>query len=355
MVLKVLQIGLVVLAVVGVALFGYRALRQHQAGQRMALSGSHAIDETGFVRIGGIPQWVSIRGEDRRNPVLVVFHGGPGAAFQIIGYEAMRPWEKDFTVVQWDQRGAGRTFGRNGADGSGALSIDRMAQDGVEVVQHALSLTGQSKAIVLGASWGSILGVEVARRRPDLLHAYVGAGQVADMQANEAEGYKGLMARLKARGETKAQAQLAEIGPPPYASLDVLLRQRKILTAHPPASERGLVTGALAAALSAPGARLADVADWLGGQTFSTNQLYVPMMTYSDLDDGRSLAVPVVVIQGDEDIQTPTILAKAWLEGLQAPRKDFVLITGGGHNALLTLPGPFLAALNEHVRPLAVR
>lgn len=106
------------------SLAGYRALRQAQAAERQALHGPNAIEEAGFVRIGGIDQWISIRGEDRRNPVLAVLYGGPGAAFQIIGYDVMRDWEADFTVVQWDQRGAGRAFGRNGAEGVGELSID---------------------------------------------------------------------------------------------------------------------------------------------------------------------------------------------------------------------------------------
>lgn len=344
-------LAIVVLLVVGLA--GYRALRQHQAAERQALEGQNAIDEAGFVRIGGIDQWVSIRGEDRSNPVLVVLHGGPGAAFQLIAYEAMRPWEKDFTLVQWDQRGAGRTYGRNGAAGSGELSIDRMAADGVEVVQHALARTGQDKAIVLGASWGSILGVEIARRRPDLLHAYVGAGQVVDMQMNEAVGYDALMAKLRAQGDAKAQARLAAVGPPPYAGLGVLMRQRQILMAHPPASERGLYGRLLPVVFTAPGAGLKDIADWFAGQKFSIGRIYPEMMAYSDHDAARPFAVPVVIIQGDEDIQTPTVLARAWFDKLQAPEKQFVLIPGGGHTAIFMTPEAFHAVLKAHVRPLA--
>jgi proline iminopeptidase len=343
----------VVLAVVVAGLAGYRAFRQAQAADRLALRGPNAISESGFVRIGGIEQWVSIRGEDRSNPVLVVLHGGPGSAFQVITYEAMRPWERDFTVVQWDQRGAGRTFGRNGPKGSGELSIDRIAADGVEVLQHALSRTGQEKALVLGVSWGSILGVQVARRRPDLIHAYVGAGQVVDMQANEAVGYDGLMARLKARGETKAAEKLAAIGPPPYADMGVLLKERNILMAHPPASERGLYRNAVIAALSAPDTGLKDIRDWLAAGQFSIGKLYGEMMAYSDRAAPAPIPVPVVIIQGDEDIQTPTVLARAYFDSLQAPSKTWVIIPGGGHSAVFAMPAEFHAALLKHARPLA--
>lgn len=350
------KIVLAVLAVVAVLLLSftvYRAMRQSDVAERQALRGPNAIDEAGFVRIGSIDQWVSIRGEDRRNPVLVVLHGGPGAGFQIIGYDAMRPWERDFTVVQWDQRGAGRTFGRNGKTGSGALSIDQMADDASEVVRYALARTGQAKAIVLGASWGSILGVQVARRSPELVTAYVGAGQVVDMAANEAVGYEGLMARLKARGQTKAAAKLAAIGPPPYAGLSVLLKERRILMTNPPASERGMLTAVAASALFAPDTRLKDVWDWQAGQFFSIGKLYGPMMAYSDRTAAPVIPVPVVIIQGDEDIQTPTSLARAWFDTIQAPSKTWVSVPGGGHNAILAMPEAFHAALVEHVRPLA--
>lgn len=338
-------------AIIGLA--GWRAWRQAQGARAQRLAGPSAIDEAGFVQIGGLDQWVSIRGEDRANPLLVLLHGGPGAGFLLIGYAGMRHWERDFTVVNWDQRGAGRTFGRNGRKALGELSIERMTADAVEVIEHALARTAQAKAIVLGASWGSILGVAVARRRPDLVAAYVGAGQVVDMSENEAVGYASLMARLQSRGKVRAAAKLAKIGPPPYASLDVLLRERRIVFASAPASERGFVSRVLAAALVAPGAGLKDVWDWVVAQQASIGRLYEPLMAYSDRS--AEMPVPLVMIQGDEDIQTPTRLARAYFERLEAPSKAFVTLPGGGHNAVLAMPDAFHRALLENVRPLAAR
>jgi pimeloyl-ACP methyl ester carboxylesterase len=348
-------IGIGLPAAVAAALAGCRALAQAQGAQRLALSGPDAIDEAGFVPIGGIDQWVSIRGEARANPVLVILHGGPGSALQLISQAALRPWEADFTVVHWDQRGAGRTFGRNGPKGSGELSIDRVAADAVEVVQHALARTGQAKAkaILLGASWGTIVGVAAARLRPDLLHAYVGAGQVVDMAANEEVSYDGLMARLRERGARKAEARLAALGPPPYASLQVLVKQRRILSAYPPRSERGLFRRLFGVVLTAPGVRLADIRDWFAGVRFSTRSLYAEMMAYCDRTAAPAIPVPVVIIQGEEDIQTPTSLARAYFETLDAPQKVFVVIPGGGHTALIAMAETFHEALRTHVRPLA--
>src|SRR5687767_15663033 len=102
-----------------------------QAGSQSA-SVANAIKEEAFVRIGGIEQWISIRGQNVDNPVILVLHGGPGVSNAPFA-PAFVPWEKDFTVVEWDQRGAGRTFGRNGAQLTGTLSIDRLTQDGIEL------------------------------------------------------------------------------------------------------------------------------------------------------------------------------------------------------------------------------
>lgn len=346
-------IGLAAAAVAIAALAGWRTWAQARAAHALRLEGPDSVDDCGFWPIGGLEQWISIRGEDRRNPVLVILHGGPGAAFDLAAYATMRPWLRDFTIVHWDQRGAGRTFGRHGAKGCGRLSIERMADDAVEVIRHALARTGQSKAIVLGASWGSIVGLAAVRRAPDLFHAYVGAGQVVDMAENEAVAYDALLARVEARGATKAASTLRRIGRPPYSGLNVLLQQRRVMFANAPQSERGLVRRVLVAVLVAPGATLKDAWDWVVAQQVSIRRLYAELMAYSDRVPPPASPVPVVVIQGEDDIQTPTSLARDWFETLQAPFKAFVTIPGGGHTAILAMPEAFHAALLEHVRPLA--
>ena len=352
MLLNVVLVGLGFVVLLAILLAACRGLRQAMLARRFALKGPEAIDEAGFVLIGGIDQWVTIRGEDRANPVLLVVHGGPGAGFQIFSHAALRPWEARYTVVHWDQRGAGRTFGRNGPLGSGELSLARMAADGADVVRHVLARTGQPKLILLGASWGSILGLEMVRRDPELYSAFVGAGQVVDMEANEAVGYDGLAARLRARGKTRALARLAAVGPPPYPDMSALIKERQILMAHPPRSEQGLMSRMIVSMLTAPGVRLKDVRDWLAGAQFSMRELYGLLTSYRDTTPPRPLAVPLVIIQGEEDIQTPTSLARAYFEQLQAPSKRYVEIPGGGHMALIAMPDAFLAALELHVRPL---
>ncbi|WP_421930595.1 alpha/beta fold hydrolase [Phenylobacterium sp.] len=329
----------------------YRGWRRLSVARRLVIRTPNGIDQAGFVEIGGLPQWVSIRGEDRANPILLVAHGGPGGSLLPFTYLAWRSWERDFTVVQWDQRGAGRTFIRGGPRGQGQLSIDRMAADGIEVAEHAARTLGQSKVILAGLSWGTILGVEMVRRRPDLFHAYVGAGQVIDIQANEAVGYQGLADRIAKAGDAKAAAALAAIGPPPYADLKTLLAQRKILQRFPPASEKGVMGRLMLGMLFLPGLSLR--AAWLHGKAphFAAGQLAPALMAYRD--SGAPFAVPVVFIQGEEDIQTPTSEVAAYCAAITAPSKQMVLIPGGGHMAMVALAEDFRRALVTHVRGLA--
>ncbi|MGH7695704.1 MAG: alpha/beta fold hydrolase, partial [Gemmatimonadaceae bacterium] len=142
------------------------------------ITAPNGIDEGKYVTIGGVEQWITIRGEDRSNPVLLFLHGGPGDATNPWSYAAFRPWLRKFTLVQWDQRGAGKTLGKNGPSLGGTITLDRMVSDGIELTELLRKTLNQDKVILVGHSFGSILGVLMVKSRPDLYHAFVGTGQV---------------------------------------------------------------------------------------------------------------------------------------------------------------------------------
>jgi len=133
-----------------------------------------AIGESGFVTIGGIDQWIAIQGQDARSPAILFLHGGPAEAESPFLQE-FRPWEGSFTVVNWDQRGAGKTYGRNGPS-TPDMTVERMTDDAIEVAEYACRRLGKAKIIVVGHSWGAILGLHVIKRRHDRIAAYVGTG-----------------------------------------------------------------------------------------------------------------------------------------------------------------------------------
>ena len=169
--------------------------------QTYAITAPNGIDEATYVEIGAIEQWITIRGENRNNPVLLFLHGGPGDATNPWGYAAFRSWLKYFTLVQWDQRGAGRTFGRNGASSASTITPDRMVQDGIELSELLKKRLHKDKILLVGHSWGSVLGFFMVKARPDLFSAFIGTGQVAaEFSRSSAVAYTTL-----ARGVTSRQ------------------------------------------------------------------------------------------------------------------------------------------------------
>jgi pimeloyl-ACP methyl ester carboxylesterase len=340
------------LIALALAALGYRAWRQGRIAAALAIRTPNGIDEAGFVTIGGIEQWVSIRGEDLANPVIVVAHGGPGSGLSPFIAIVTRAWERHFTVVHWDQRGAGLTFSR-APKRQGEISLERIVEDGLEVTAHALKRAGQAKAILLGASWGSMVAVVMARRRPELFHGLVGTGQVVDSGRNEAVGYEALLARVRAAGDARSEAALVELGPPPWTMQQTMIERRILIGRYPPASERGMQMKVTVALLTAPGLSLRQAVDWFAAANFSASALRDSLFSYSDGPPYAPLATPFVIIQGADDIQTPTSLAAAYLDGIEAPAKRFVSLPGGGHMAMVAMPDAFLEALLAEARPFA--
>ena len=113
---------------------------------------SRAISEKMFVPIGGIEQWITIKGQNVGNPVVLYLHGGPGNVMSPFADAFFKSWLRHFTVVMWDQRGAGRTYGKTGPSIEPTLTIARLAQDGIEVAQYLVTHLHQEKIILVGAS-----------------------------------------------------------------------------------------------------------------------------------------------------------------------------------------------------------
>lgn len=319
---------------------------------------STGIDEGAFVTINGIEQWIVIRGEDVANPVLLWLHGGPGGSGGSFATPLFRNWERDYTVVQWDQPGAGGTLGKNGEAGLANLTIERYTSDGIAVAEYLKKRLHIEKIVLMGISWGSIVGVEMAQRRPDLFSAYVGTAQHASVAQGRRLGYELALERARQRGDATAIADLERIGPPPYQRVeDFAVRQRYALrpeTAGEAAAQAAwvkTVSSTPAADASYVARGLPPVAD--GAQLF----LKVLSATLDETqhwgarDLGLAFAVPVFVFHGANDINTPASLAMDFCAEIEAPAKACKLIPEAGHNTL-AFNDELLRLLNENVRPL---
>jgi pimeloyl-ACP methyl ester carboxylesterase len=334
--------------------FSRRRLVQMAAGAALcgatpALAAG-GIDETGFVKIGGIDQWMAVQGRDRSNPVILYLHGGPAEA-QSPFLKEFLPWQQDFTVVNWDQRGGGKTFGRGGAS-TPDMTLDRFVDDVIEIALHLRSRLSQRKVILVGQSWGSILGVHAILRRPDLFHAYVGTGQVVSIAA----AFEDLAryARRKAI-ETGDQATLAELDkaaalPQPLRRLGALRKASSKWVL----SESDLPYAKMIEDFSGhPPYPVGDAADWANGARFSGRTVGATMAAEDLRTLGLDMPIPFFVVQGQDDHITGLEPARAYVEEVRAPSKAFVPIDGG-HYACFTNAGAFVDVMRSRVRPLAI-
>src|SRR4029450_6124092 len=79
------------------------------------------------VRIGGCDQWILERSEDATNPGVLFLHGGPGTSQLASNRRNTRHLERYFTVVNWDQRGAGKSY--RAIRDAGRMNIDQFVAD----------------------------------------------------------------------------------------------------------------------------------------------------------------------------------------------------------------------------------
>jgi pimeloyl-ACP methyl ester carboxylesterase len=335
----------------------YRAIRQHQSSTTLSVHTPNGIDETMFVPIGGINQWITIRGQNRDNPVVLFLHGGPGTPTNLLDFSMAPTWTPTFTLVQWDQRGAGKTFG-SGGTAAADMTIDRMTQDGIELAQFLRGHLHKDKIIIVGHSWGTILGVHMAKTRPDLFYAYVGAGQVVNAQENEAVNYARVLDKARALGDTRAVAELQSGGPPPYAVMKSLTTERIWAQAFEHADS--YTAEEQASSLYAPDYSMLDLFHAIQSIRFTLDTFIGPTMsgpaTKVDLRAlGFDFAIPMFIIEGPDDYITSPELAKAYFDRISAPRKEFVTLLAGGHFAIFIHRNTFLKEMNSRVRPLALQ
>jgi pimeloyl-ACP methyl ester carboxylesterase len=301
-----------------------------------------------YIQIGGIEQWLQIGGQAPDHPVLLFLHGGPGGTSVPVA-AAWRPWEDHFAVVHWDQRGAGRTFAKNGEAGCGRLTIELMVKDAIEVAGFLISHLAQPKILLVGHSWGTALGIHMLKRRPELFSAFVGTGQLVNMRKNEEYNYRRQMEQAERLGNEEAVRALRAIGPPPFPDRSSLIILREW-------ADR-LAEGDGDSPEPRPSPRAADfkaedVATMQQGAEFSRKALYQELRQVDLPSLGLKFEVPIFFFEGTHDQQTPMELAQPYYDAIEAPQKGFVRFEGCHHFVVFNRPDAFLRELLTHVRPL---
>jgi pimeloyl-ACP methyl ester carboxylesterase len=304
------------------------------------------LNASKFVRIGGLDQWVAIRGKSDA-PVVLFLHGGPGEAMSPF-LDIFVPYERAFTWAIWDQRGAGKTYGRNGGDATAGMDPEHFISDTIEVATYLRRHFSKDKILLVGHSWGAALGLQVAKRRPDLFYAFVGTGQPVSNELGLLSQERYARSVLTKNNDAEGLKTLDEAVQLPLTEPKRRFATRKLLFGS---EDRTFLAKEDAFMGPKPRPTQGVVADWMGGYTF-TSTVLVPKIIGREVVDivGFDVPVPFIVVQGRDDRIAPTDVARNYFERVKAPDKSFTEIRGG-HFAVYTNQEEFLAVLMHQVLP----
>ena len=323
-------------------------------GRIVAPSG---IQESYKTKIGGIEQWLSVRGQDKANPIILFIHGGPASPLIPTLWQFQRPIEEYFTVVNYDQRGAGKTYVDDHSDATGeTLHIPRYVDDAIEIAEYVRKRYGKSKVILMAHSWGTTIGLSAALKRPDLFYAYVGIGQFINTRDNEKISFDFGMQQAKAHGNTAAVKEMETIAP--YPGDQPITRERIIIARKWPQFYGGLTAYRedsqyfFSAPLLSPEYTAAEVCAIDQGNVFSLGRL-LPEFLNIDFKGVHSFPIPIVMFLGRHDYTTPAQPTADWLAKVTAPSKQAVWFERSSHMIPWEEPGKMLISLVQNVRPFA--
>ena len=305
-----------------------------------------AREET--VVLGGLPQRLLIRGQDpARNPVLLFLHGGPGFPAAPFG-RVNSDLERDFTVVHWDQRGAGHSYRPDIPERT--MRVETFVDETVELSRRLARRFGQQKIYLVGHSWGSLVGALAVRRAPGLFHAYVGLGQLVDIAESERELTLRGLSLARAQGRTRETAALTAAGYGPFRDLTVQDEVAAIVSSLRPKVQNE-ATHLRLAALAAT-SRYYSLTDLTGqvlpGYRLSRRLLNPQLYAHSLYREASWLDVPVYLFAGRQDTEVGATVIARYYARLRAPRgKHLVWFNISGHWPHLEEPGKFAAQMRR--------
>jgi pimeloyl-ACP methyl ester carboxylesterase len=325
---------------VGIGFGGLLAIRsvlpagtpQIRTGRKTAAGTSIAALEK--VRIGGSDQWILERSQDVTNPVVLFLHGGPGTSQLTSNRRNTRQLEKYFTVVNWDQRGAGKSY--RAIRDADRMNIDQFVADTRELTLYLLAKFGQDRLILAGHSWGSVIAALTVSRYPELYRCYVGIGQMASMAEGEAASYRWTLEQAKKNGNRRAIRALTKIGPPPYQGdwHRKTLVQRRYLErfgGEVHASRNGAFGLVIRGLLWSREYTLADRVNYFRGILGSMRLLWPELLQVDLFQTVPEIKVPVFFMEGRGDRECPCEIAERYFDSLTAPSKELIWFGASAH------------------------
>jgi pimeloyl-ACP methyl ester carboxylesterase len=310
-----------------------------------------SIAEVHYLPLGGLDQWVMIRGESLANPPLILLHGGPGFSETHFFRHFNAPLEATFTVVYWDQRGSGKSFDSKIPRAS--MSVEQFIADLDELVDAVCERVGKQRVVIFGHSWGSALGVLYSARFPEKVGAYVGSGQIGNWSDSDSSSYAFALTEAQRLKNGKALAELRAIGAPPY-SAERFWRQRMWLNRLEGQQSARALWNLGRLFVGQPELSMLDLINLVRGFRFSLDALWPERSRINLTRLVPALQMPVFFFLGRHDHWVPSQTSAAYFDALTAPMKTLVWFEQSGHEPFVDEPAKFNASMEELVRPLMI-
>jgi len=331
--MKYFIVPLLSLCIIGICLLLlYRSYLQHEIRKKTKIRTPNGIDSLEEVVIGGLKQWILIRGSDKSNPVLLFLHGGPGSADIFLARHFDGNLVDHFVVVHWDQRGAGKSYSSDIPVET--MNRDQFVSDIRELSELLAKRFGVPRIYLVGHSWGSEIGALAAARYPELFSAFVGVGQVVEKNEQEEISYRFVLGMAKKANNEIAIQELEGTGPPPYAGYREMELERKWLETFGGVTHNNTLTfnDYLKIGLTSPDYDLLDGLRFFRGQEFSEEHLWKERLHTNLFEEAPRIDVPVYFFAGRYDYNTPSELTERYFQQLDAPRgKHLVWFENSGH------------------------
>lgn len=288
------------------------------------------------IELGGDEQWVTIRGWSPDNPVILYLSGGPGQTDMPQVRAWWRDLEEDFTIVNWDELGVGKSYPALGPGEE--VTLDRLVSDTIELAETMRARFDEEKLYLVGESWGSFVGVLVAQERPDLFHAYVGSGQMVDILETDTLLYEDMLAYAERTDDDAAAERMRGYGPPPYddpfANAYVMTYYEELAGEYDfPAylEERAEEVNVGPWGVFGSEYALVEKVNVLRGLVDYFTVVYPQAQGIDLREEVTRLEVPVYLVQGRHELDARTALVPEWLDGLEAPGKSLTWFENAGH------------------------
>ncbi|QOR67964.1 alpha/beta hydrolase [Cytobacillus suaedae] len=284
------------------------------------------------VKIGGVNQAILIRGENASNPVLFMVHGGPGQSEMYLSHILNGPLEKHFTIVNWDQRGAGKSHTK--AVKPTSMNLAQFVSDAEEVIHYVKKKLNKTheKFYLQGHSFGTILSMLMIQQYPHHFHAYIGLAQNIGLTETLRVSYDFVMKKAKETGNQKAISELESIGKPPFHHFSKGLWKYSVwLEKFGGKMHSRPGREVFKAIFSAPEYGLVDKINFVKGSLFSVKHLHQELL---QVDLGKLVTkvdIPIYFFIGKHDYACPFELSEQYFDILQAPSKELLYFEHSAH------------------------